>query len=74
MFITIFTKAGHLSHVNSVQSLPSDFFNINFNIIVLSTPGSSKWSLLLKLPYHSTVSIPPLLHPCLMACTSHSPT
>jgi hypothetical protein len=38
-----------LSQLNSVYALPSYFFKIHFNIILLSTPPSSKWCLTLIL-------------------------
>ena len=47
-FIATFTRARHLSlsWARSIQSmLPSHWLIIHFNIILPSTPGSSKWSL-----------------------------
>ena len=48
-FITSFTTAHHmfLSQASSIQSIPptSHFLNIQLNIILPSTPGSTKWSL-----------------------------
>jgi len=48
MFITLFTKARHLSlfSARSIQCTPShDFFKIRFNIILPCTPRSVKRSL-----------------------------
>jgi hypothetical protein len=46
-FITAFTRARHLSlsWARLIQSMPpSNFSQVHFNIILPSTPGSSKWS------------------------------
>jgi hypothetical protein len=34
-----------LSHINPVHAPPSHYLKINFNIILPSTPGSSKWNM-----------------------------
>jgi hypothetical protein len=52
-FTTAFTTAHHLSlsWTRSIQSTPpSHFSNTNFNIILLSTPGPSKWPPSLRFP------------------------
>jgi len=43
---------------------PTDFFNIDFNIILPSTPRSSKWSLSFMFPYGNSVWISPITHTC----------
>ena len=62
-----------LSRAGSVQSMaPSHFLKIHFNIIVVSTPGSSKWSLSLRFPHQNHVFTSPLPHTCYMPRSSHS--
>ena len=69
-FITAFTSARHLSLscANLIQSMPPTpyFLRIHLNIILPSTPGSSKCSLSLKLPHQSPVyaSPPPIRATC----------
>ena len=72
--ITAFTRARHLSifSARSIQSMPpSHFLKIQFNIILPSTPGSSKWSLFLRFP-PKTLHAPLLSHTCYMLRPSHS--
>jgi hypothetical protein len=52
-FVTVFTKLHYctliLSEMNPFHTFPPYFSKINFNIILLSSPTSSKWSLSLRL-------------------------
>jgi len=51
-----------LSQLDSIHNLTSHFLNIHLNIILLSTSGSSKWSLSLKFPHQNPVYAFPLPH------------
>ena len=48
-----------LSQINPGQA-PSHFLKIHLNIVQLSMPGSSKWSLSLKFPHQNPVYASPL--------------
>jgi hypothetical protein len=63
-----------LNQINPVHDLPTNFFQINFNIIFLPTPRSSKWSTSFRFPHQNTVCICPLLRTCHMPCPSQSPS
>ena len=76
MFTTALTSARHLflSWAISIQSIPptSYFLKIHINIILLSTPGSPKWSLSLKFLHQNPVYASPLSHTRYMPRPSHS--
>jgi hypothetical protein len=50
-----------LSQMNPVHVLPTDFFKINFSIIVPSTLRFFKWSLSFRFPHQNPVCTSPLL-------------
>ena len=73
--ITAFTRARHLSlsWTRSFQSmLPSHFLNIHCNIVLPSTPRSSKRSHSLRSPHQIPVCAYPDSHTCPMPCPFHS--
>ena len=71
-FITAFTSACHLSlsWARSIQSMIlSHFLNIHLNIILPSTPGSSKWSLSFRFTHQNTIYTSLLPHSA--TCPTH---
>jgi hypothetical protein len=56
-----------LGQINPVHAPPSHFSKIHFNIILSSTPGSSKWSFLM-FSHRNPVWTSPLPHACYMPC------
>jgi len=60
-----------LSQINPIHNPPSYFLMIHPNIILLSRPGPSKWSLSLRFPHQNTVYNSLLPHTCYMHRLSH---
>ena len=60
-----------LKQIDTVHAPTLHFLKIPLNIILLSTPGSSKSTLSLTIPYQNPVYTSPLPHTCYMPCSSH---
>ena len=61
-----------LSQLDPVHAPKSRFLKIHLNIILPSTPGSSKWSLYLRFLHQNPVYASPLPHTYYMLRSSHS--
>ena len=62
-----------LSQIYPVNTLLSSTFKILFNIILPSTPGSSKRTLSLRPSHQNPVCMPSVSCTCHMPCQSHPP-
>jgi hypothetical protein len=62
----------NLSQINPVHSVTSNFLKFHLNIMLPSTPGSSKWSLSLRFPHQNHIYTSPLPHTCYTPRPSHS--
>ena len=74
-YITAVRSDSHLSlsWISSIPFIPSHptSWKIRLNIILPSTPGSSKWSISLRLPHQNHVHNPTLPHMCYMPGPTH---
>ena len=61
-----------LNQLDPVHTPTTHFLKIHLNIILLSTPGSYKWSLSLRFPFQNPVYTSPLSHMCYMLRRPHS--
>jgi len=61
-----------MNQINPVHAPTSLFLKIDLNIILLSTPASSKWFLSLRFPHQNTIYTYPLPHRRYMPRPSHS--
>ena len=61
-----------LGQINPVYARPANFLKIHLYIILLSTPGFSKWPLSLRFPHQNPVYTSALTYTCCIPRPSHS--
>ena len=57
-----------LSQIDPVHTPTHHSLNTHLNVILPSTPGSSKWSLSLRFPHQNPVYASPVPHRCYIPC------
>jgi hypothetical protein len=72
-FITVLTKARHLSQPNPVRPIDPYLPKVHLNVILPPTPRSSQWSLPFGPPNQNIVNTSPLQHACHMSRPPHPP-
>ena len=60
-----------LSQLDSIHTPTSHFLEIRQNIILPSTPGSSKWSICLRFSHKNPIYFSPLLSPIRTTCPAY---
>ena len=72
IFITAFTSSRHLSRSSPVHASASHILKIHFNIILISSPRFSSWSVSIMSPHQNPVCTFPILQTLHMPHPSYS--